>query len=123
MSLQIALIDPAFNTARELYAYLQRQGMFNEADLEKSEFYISVPNVHNEEITVDSTGQFTYDYKYGRETGQIQEYVKRVPFSRRTLSEEKIRRLKQKIPNTYRYIHHYNQEKSKLKAMSDKDRL
>ncbi|HOC24290.1 MAG TPA: hypothetical protein PKJ13_03205 [bacterium] len=40
----IHLVDPAINTARELYDHLRRQGLFAERDLAGSEFFISVPS-------------------------------------------------------------------------------
>jgi len=71
-----------------------------------SEFYISIPNQKNPGVLVDSSGNFTYNYKYGREAGNIQEYVKRVPFSDKTVSPEIMNRLKSTIPVTYKLIRH-----------------
>ncbi len=47
---------------------------------------------------------FTYDYKYGRNTGEIQEYIKNVPFSVETLTPELLNRLETQIPFTFKLI-------------------
>lgn len=100
----IHLVDPAINTARELYDHLRRQGLFAERDLAGSEFFISVPNRSRPEAELDAAGNFTWAYKYGRRAGMGQEYVKFVPFSREVLPAESIQRLERTIPRTSRLI-------------------
>lgn len=101
---EIKLIDPAKNTAIELYEYLKENDFFNDSSLDKSEFYISVPNVLNKNVQLDSLGNFTYDYKYGRNAGEFQEYVKAVPFSEKTLLPEVLEMIKEKIPFIFKLI-------------------
>lgn len=101
---EIAIVDPAENTAKELYTYLKAKRLFNRSDCRNSEFYISVPNPDNENIALEAEGQFTLEYKYGRRVGDIQEYVKRVPFSKRNISEATLARLRNKLPFIYDLI-------------------
>jgi glutamate racemase len=104
MEKNITLVDPAINTAKELYKYLDEQNLFDNGNIANSQFYISVPNLSNKNIQLENTLNFTYKYKYGRNAGEIQEYVKRVPFSTETLSPELLGRLKNQIPLTYKLI-------------------
>jgi glutamate racemase len=117
MHKEIILIDPAVNTAKELYEYLNENNLFAEETLNKSEFYISVPNVVNKNVESDSTGSFTYEYKYGREAGVIQEYVKQVPFSKSNMHPDVIQMLKEKAPGTYKLITEFNQFNSKTEFL------
>ncbi len=107
MEKEIALIDPAINTAKELYTYLNNNNLFNNGNIEESKFFISVPNLENKNNKMKDDKNFTYKYKYGRNKGEIQEYVKRVPFSIETLSPELLNRLEAKIPFTYKLINNY----------------
>jgi glutamate racemase len=91
--------------------------MFNSSNINKSEFYISVPNAQNANNVIDNKGNFTYDYKYGRTEGYIQEYVKRVPFSKATLSQDLTERLSKQIPSTFELIKSFNSENSKLEYL------
>lgn len=112
----VHFIDPAENTARELYEYLLAYELFNSTDLIHSEFYISVPNRDNPGVQVDAAGNFTYEYKYGRRAGIVQEYVKRVPLGSPAISEDVLSRLQTSIPQTYRLIEEYNRSNVKLKS-------
>lgn len=101
----IILVDPAQNTAKELFEHLKESDLFvQEGDIYNSEFYISVPNKNNSKIKIDETGDFTYDYKYGRIEGDIQEYIKVVPFSDKNISKDIYLRLENQLPFTFRLI-------------------
>jgi len=100
----ISLVDPAINTAKELYVYLDENNLFNNGNIENSEFFISVPNLENKNNKMKDAYNFTYDYKYGRNTGEIHEYIKNVPFSDSTISNDLMERLKEQIPFTYKLI-------------------
>jgi glutamate racemase len=104
MAKEIKLVDPAINTAKELYEYLVEKNLLNKGKLEDSQFFISVPNLSNKNIELKDKLNFTYKYKYGRNTGEIQQYVKRVPFSTEILSFDLLNRLKKQIPLTYKLI-------------------
>jgi glutamate racemase len=103
----IHLVDPAVNTARELYEYLGRQRLFAESELDASWFFISVPNRDNPAVELDGAGAFTWAYKYGRPAGAIQEYVKFVPFSRETVPAEVMARFARTIPKTSALIERF----------------
>lgn len=113
MHKEITLIDPALNTAKELYEYLSENNLFGDNELNKSEFYISVPNTLNKNVSIDALGNFTYEYKYGRTAGIIQEYVKQVTFNKSNLHPEVINMLKEKTPLIYKLITDFNQINSK----------
>ena len=72
--------------------------------LSESTLYISVPNKDNHTIIVDSTGKFTYDYKYGRTAGNLQEYVKRIPLTKESIDTTTLQRIKKQMPYIYSLI-------------------
>lgn len=105
MASDIKIIDPAVNVAIELHEFLAKQKLFNpNGSMQNSEFYITVPNIDNKNTIVDDQGRFTYNYKYGRKAGEIQEYVKIVPFGRSNIPAETIERFKTMITPTYNLI-------------------
>ncbi len=123
MTEQIDIIDPAENTAKELYEYLNAENLFNQADLSESEFFISVANPDNPSNIIENSGSFSYDYKYGRDAGIIQQYVKRVPFSKTNLSEETINMLSNKIPFTYKLIKDFNEKGKSASGLKPEEKL
>jgi len=112
MAEKIHLIDPAYNTADELYRYLFETGAINRHGnmLNNSEFYISLPNLTNPGVITDDEGRFTYEYKYGRNAGEIQEYVRVVPFANENILMDVKNRLRIQIPYTWQLIEafHHN---------------
>jgi len=120
----IELIDPAENTAKELYEHLNQHSFFNpDGDIKESEFYISIPNKDNQHVLLDQAGRFPYDYKYGRTAGEIQEYVKVVPFSRKNLSNDVVTRIKDQMPYIYMLIRHFNENNQKTSSLKAADRI
>lgn len=118
MSSNIQLINPAVNVAKELHDYLNNKKLFSSANsINDSEFYISVPNKDNKNVVIDSLGRFTYEYKYGRNANEIQEYVKVVPFSKNNVQLEVLKRLENLIPNTFGLITYFSQNSSKTAAV------
>lgn len=107
----IILVDPAQNTAKELFEHLKESDLFGqEGDIYNSKFYISVPNKNNPKIKIDETGDFTYEYKYGRIEGEIQEYIKVVPFSDKNISQDIYLRLENQLPFTFRLIKQFKSQ-------------
>jgi len=100
----IELVDPAPNVARELYAFLVEKALFNAASVYDSRFFVSVPNVCNPNVCVNATGDLAYEYKYGRRAGDIQEYVKCVPFHRGLAASELAGTLAENMPLTWAMI-------------------
>ncbi|MSP69993.1 MAG: Asp/Glu/hydantoin racemase [Bacteroidetes bacterium] len=121
MNENINLIDPSANTAKELFEYLNNKSLFNpNGTLNSSEFYISVPNKSNKNIQTNKEGSFLYDYKYGRKEGEIQEYIKTVPFSRSNISDDIVSRLHNKIPKIYQLIRVFSNTNKKIEFINDK---
>ncbi|QEC46064.1 serine hydrolase [Pseudobacter ginsenosidimutans] len=116
MVADVKLIDPAVNVAAELYDHLAQQKLLNsEGNQAESEFYISVPNNDNPQTRTDAQGRFTYAYKYGRKAGEIQEYVKMVPFSESNIPAETFARFRELIPSTHALIQAYRNKQEKWK--------
>jgi len=106
----IILIDPAKNTAKELFEYLQENNLLcakNEKQLKTDQFYISMANLTNPNVKTEN-GKLTYDYKYlERQPNNIQEYVKRVPFSKQSISDDIFENIKNRLPETYKEIEEF----------------
>lgn len=123
MSEKINFIDPAENTSKELYEYLYSNNLFTDISNPNHEFYISQPNVLNESVTINEAGDFTYDYKYGRKPGNITEYVKCIPFSKKNLSQDVIEMLSTKTPLTFKYIVDFNRNNKKTQYLLEEEKL
>ena len=123
MANHIEFIDPALYTAKELYDFLAASRLFNEKNLLDSEFYISIPNQLNQHIKTDASGMFSYNYKYGRKAGDIQEYVKRVPFSNNCISPQVIQRFSKSIPMVFELISNFNQSNTKTKYLKPEEKI
>ncbi len=120
----IKLVDPAIGTAKELHEYLKKEDLFNpKGNILDSEFYISVPNKDNPKNIIDENGRFPYDYKYGRNANEFQEYVKVVPFSRDNISEDILIRFQKQIPYVYSLMQTFNEKSDKTKGLSPKDKI
>ena len=124
MAENINLIDPAVDTAKELHEYLKEETLFNpNGNIKDSEFYISVANKANTNNVIDDEGRFPYDYKYGREEGNIQEYIKVVPFSRDNISYDILTRFQKQIPYVYQLMQNFNNANEKTKALKEESKI
>ncbi|MBL1214767.1 MAG: Asp/Glu/hydantoin racemase [Ignavibacteriae bacterium] len=123
MNEDIDFIDPAVNTSKELFEYLAEEELFNNSDISKSEFYISAANKHNKNNILDSAGLFPYEYKYGRNAGFIQEYVRRLPFSKQSIDDEIAKRLEESIPFTFSLIREFNRSNKKMNFLKENEKL
>ena len=102
---EVALIDPALNTARETYLLLRKQNLLARGrSAMQADFYITVPNNDLPGVALEAPGRFTYDYKYGRNPGTGLEYVKMVPFSPNNIDVEVQNRFRSAIPVTFSLI-------------------
>lgn len=120
----VAIVNPAVNVADELYVYMKAKNLFNPSgDMQNSEFYISVPNSENDDVKLDDKGRFPYDYKYGRTEGNIQEYVKVVPFSKNNISEETLERFEKSIPETFKLVEEFTRSNAKMKFLEESARI
>jgi glutamate racemase len=120
---KVELIDPAENTAKEVYEYLVLADLLNKSgDIRSSEFYISVPDDNNPEIQTDSLKRFNYDYKYNREENWFYD-TKQVPVSRRSTNNEIVSRLRKQIPDVFDLIRIFNSECSKTSFLKPEERF
>ena len=122
---KVNIINPAEYVAKELFDALKEKKHLNKnGDMMKnSEFFISVPNLKNKDVITDSMGRFTYDYKYGRNAGKIQEYVKVVPFNKSNISDDTIERFRTAIPITFEMLKNFNSSNSKLANLDLQGRI
>ena len=103
---------------------MKEKKLFNPSgNMMKSEFFISIPNIQNKNVQLDDNGRFSYDYKYGRREGEIQEYVKVVPFSRNNISEETLDRFRISIPETYKLVEEFTRSNPKTDYLKETSRI
>lgn len=119
----LIIVNPASVVAGQLYSHLSDRGLLNGSATAGSEFYISVPNALNRKARLREDGSFTYEYKYGRHPGDIQEYVKVVPFSRTTIPGDILSRLADQIPALFDMIVNFNSNNPKTEYLTDGERI
>jgi glutamate racemase len=105
----VVFVDPARLTAVQLYEALVERGLLLDdtgGAGSANEFYISVPNAACPGVSLRPDGlSFTYDYKYGRPTGDFEkEYVKRVPMSRDNLGDSVIDTIRATMPGVWQRL-------------------
>jgi hypothetical protein len=125
---RIDFIDPAENTAVELYAALRTGNLLlskgAQAGTLSDEFYISVPNPGLAGAELDESGAFSYAYKYGRQPGMLEiEYVRRVPMHRGNLSARALELIKEGTPEVWRRLVEFNMNSPRLNGVPDSLRL
>jgi len=102
---EVALVDPAVNTAIELYSLLCEQKLLAQnSSATQAAFYITIPNVDLPGVELETPHRFTYNYKYGRNPGTSLEYVKTVPFAPDNIDKETQNRFRSSIPVTFSLI-------------------
>lgn len=105
----VYIIDPALNTARELYRHLYENNLFNSAGsdrLKTSRFYISVPNKFESSVQTEADGKrFRHEYQYFvRGINELKNYTLQVPLSGEVISREQLDLIQQRLPLTYKLI-------------------
>ena len=107
----VALIDPAVETAKDAYIALRKASLNNllRSDLH-NQFFISVPNNSLKGVELQPDGWFTYKYKYGRTANAGLEYVKFVPFDLQNVSSATYQRFKKVLPDVYAELKKFNQQ-------------
>jgi glutamate racemase len=102
LSPQVALIDPAIETAKEAYMALWQQQIKNtNGNNSNSSFFICVPNKQLPEVQLQPDGWFTYAYKYGRTEGENKQYVQVIPFDTNYIAAATYNRFQQALPAVY----------------------
>ena len=123
MADSIIMVNPAVKIADQLYEALEERDILANNHYKDSEFYIAVPNVLNEHVELREDGTFTYEYKYGREAGNIQEYVKRTPFSRHAIDDDILERLSGQVPTVYEMMVNFNNKNPKTEYLQEEKRI
>ena len=119
----LLLVNPASVVADQLYDQLTVKDLLNKTEKSVNEFYVSVPNRLNRNVKLRDDGSFTYEYKYGRKAGDLQEYVKAVPFSRTSLPADILSRLSIQIPELYDMMASFNNANAKTEYLADSERI
>jgi len=102
---EVVLVDPAVNTAIELYSLLcDQQLLAKNSSATQASFYITIPNSDLPQVALEAPHRFTYDYKYGRNPGTSLSYVKMVPFASDNIDRETQNRFRSSIPVTFSLI-------------------
>ena len=102
---EVVLVDPAVNTAKELYLSLHKNQLLAPSNsVTQAHFFITVPNSDLAEVELETPQRFTYNYKYGRNPGTSLPYVKAIPFASDNIDKETQSRFSTSIPVTFSLI-------------------
>ncbi len=102
---ELHFIDPAINTAKETFRILFEENLLDRSGRGNTlAGFISVPREDLTEESRDESGNFTFDYKYGRETGSEKPDVRIVPFSYDNINQDNLNRIRERLPLTYSLI-------------------
>jgi glutamate racemase len=115
---KVELIDPGQLTARELHAALAADRRMDQTEDDpgsetRCEFYITVPSGQYPDVKVNVEGWFTYDYKYGRNPGEVGADYRVVPLRCEHLGEESARRLRGQLPSVWQSIEDFHARSKK----------
>jgi glutamate racemase len=120
-------VDPAVLTSVQLYEALTERGLLNEKNdaSPADEFFMSVPNDAYPDVELGPDGRsFTYDFKYGRSPGKLdEEYVKRVPMSRVNLTTETLENIRVSMPAVWERMVAFGETSTRLVGVPDEDRI
>lgn len=101
-----AFIDPAVYTAIECYNTLrQDNNLAHRITKTEVNAYISIPSAGTDAANLSEEGAFTYDYKYGRQTGTEDITTKAVPFAKSNIDENNLQRIEKLLPYSYSLIY------------------
>jgi len=115
----LVLVDPARNTAVELYRELRRRGILLAEGvrclIDTDEFYISVTSPATSPENLDADGGFTYEFKYGRPAGNPDlEDVRRVPLTAASLKGQAREMIREKMPVVWQRLVEFNRGSPRL---------
>jgi glutamate racemase len=99
---EILFIDPAVNTAKETFKLLFAQNLLKrESSGNRVDAFISVPHNDLPKEAKDSSGNLTFNFKYGRDTGSEVPSVTVTPFSKANINRDNLTRIEQRLPLSY----------------------
>lgn len=101
----VYFIDPAKNVAIQTYKFIRDKGLIAQNSSQFSVTpYITVPSDTISLENLDKFGNFTYEYKYGRDDGEENQSFKTVTFSKLNINKDNLERIKLRLPVTYSNI-------------------
>ena len=125
MAERTELIDPAYFTARQLYQSLaadkRLRASRDASGSPRGEFCITIPCREKPSVKLNETGWFTYDYKYGRNTGQVASNFRAVPLDGRNVSRNVLDRLQRQVPAVWALISEFNGTPEKVQPAPAKN--
>ncbi len=101
----LSFVDPAVNTAKSAYKMLRSDDLLNKnVDSTLLQAFISVPAKSIADSLVDEKGNFVYEFKYGRVVDSDSPSVSVVSFSDDNINPDNIKRIKERLPLSYKLI-------------------
>lgn len=116
---EVVLIDPAENTAIELYKHLSAENLLNTVRHPAIDdmFFTSVPNTFNQTVELNESRSFTYEYQYlKREKNELKPSTLIVPISEKVISKIQLNQIREKYPETYNLIRKANHANQGLES-------
>jgi glutamate racemase len=98
-------IDPSIYTAREVYQKLKERKLLADTyPANKLKAFITVPAETVSSENIDKNGNFTYQFKYGREAGSEIQTFCTVPFSIHNVNPDNLHRIEERLPHTWQFL-------------------
>lgn len=105
---RVELVDPATVAARQLYRRLQETGKLRSASAAASRrlsgFYLTTPDRRHPGAQLDAAGNFTHEYKYGRDPGLHWRDVQVVPLTPDRFDPASAARLQGQLPAVWQRL-------------------
>ncbi len=113
LAAEVELIDPASTSGRLLYETLAGQARLRESasGQPSGEFYVTVPNPDYPGVKLDSSGGFTYDYKYSRTQAPGASDFRIVPLTTARLPAAMADRLRRQLPCVWRLLESFSERR------------
>ena len=108
ISEDVTFIDPAKYVARETYIALKEGKLLSQGYTGgRIKCFITVPAQGLDTLKVDAKGNLRYEFKYGRDTMNLEKSVQTEEFSTKNIQSENISRIKTRLPLTFELIKNF----------------
>ena len=81
----------------------------------RGEFYVTVPAEGQSRERLNDVGGFSYDFKYGRLSGDVNSDFRAVPFDESNLGDVVLKRLQDRVPTVWSLLSEFREKSDKLK--------